>query len=148
MTEKYKKLARNLVWYSCSVKKGERVLIDQTGVPEDFLVILIEEIIACGGVPFVRNGLPKVSKAMMKSMTAETAKLKAQIDLALMKEMDAYIGVSGTNNVFENSDIPASVISLGAGVFASCHSLENIFVDNENKNYIDVDGVVYNTDKI
>ncbi len=44
-------------------------------------------------------------------------------------------------------DIPASVTYLGAGAFASCHSLENIFVEEENKNYVDVDGVVYDTAK-
>ena len=44
-------------------------------------------------------------------------------------------------------DIPASVTYFGAGAFASCHSLENIFVEDKNKNYLDVDGVVYNAEK-
>ncbi len=44
-------------------------------------------------------------------------------------------------------DIPASVSYLGEGVFASCHSLTDIFVDNANPYYLDVDGVVYNTSK-
>lgn len=129
MTEKYKKLARNLVWYSCSVKEGEKVLVEQSGVPEDFLVILVEEIIASGGIPFVRNGLPKVSKAMMKAMTAETAKLKAKFDLELMKEMDAYISISGTDNVFENSDIPASIMQD-----YSMHYVKPVHIDERVNN--------------
>ena len=44
-------------------------------------------------------------------------------------------------------DIPASVTYLGAGVFASCHSLTDIFVDDANSHYADVNGVVYNTEK-
>ena len=44
-------------------------------------------------------------------------------------------------------DIPASVSYFGEGAFAYCHSLENIFVDDQNAHYLDVDGVVYNTQK-
>ena len=44
-------------------------------------------------------------------------------------------------------DIPASVTYFGEGAFASCHSLENIFVDDQNAQYLDIDGVVYNTRK-
>ena len=129
MIGQYKKLARNLVWYSCSVKEGEKVLVEQSGVDENFLVILVEEIIACGGIPFVRNGLPKVSKAIMKAMTAETAKLKAKFDLELMKEMDAYISISGTNNVFENSDIPANIMQD-----YSMHYVKPVHIDERVNN--------------
>ncbi len=53
---------------------------------------------------------------------------------------------------FQNSgllevSIPASVSYLGTGAFAACHSLANIFVDDANTSYIDIDGVVYNPDK-
>ena len=41
--------------------------------------------------------------------------------------------------------VPAGVTSLGRGAFAACRSLENIFVDDGNTAYTDVDGVVYNT---
>ena len=40
--------------------------------------------------------------------------------------------------------IPASLTSFGAGVFASCHDLENILVEVDNENYKDIDGVVFN----
>ncbi|MGN1104128.1 MAG: leucine-rich repeat protein [Candidatus Coproplasma sp.] len=43
--------------------------------------------------------------------------------------------------------IPANVVALGAGVFASCHSLTEIKVDEANAVYLDVNGVVYNADK-
>ena len=52
---------------------------------------------------------------------------------------------------FENSDlkeitIPASLINYHPNVFYECHKLENIFIDNNNEKYIDVDGVVYTKD--
>jgi len=47
-------------------------------------------------------------------------------------------GLVGTIN------IPLNVSYLGAGAFASCYNLENIYVDDKNTSYEDVDGVVYN----
>ncbi|MBO5616464.1 MAG: leucine-rich repeat domain-containing protein [Prevotella sp.] len=40
--------------------------------------------------------------------------------------------------------IPASVKEIGYGVFANCTSLENIIVDENNKYYKSVNGVLYN----
>ena len=50
---------------------------------------------------------------------------------------------SGLNSV----TLPKNLTKLGAGAFASCHLLENIFIESGNENYIDVDGVVYSKDK-
>ena len=42
--------------------------------------------------------------------------------------------------------LPASVEAIGDGAFASCHSLEYIFVDEENIVYKDINGVLYTVD--
>ena len=42
--------------------------------------------------------------------------------------------------------IPKTVAELGKGAFASCHSLENIFIESGNENYVDKNGVVYSKD--
>lgn len=47
----------------------------------------------------------------------------------------------------ETVDIPSKVELLGEGVFANCHSLTTISVDDANTWYVDVDGVVYNSAK-
>ena len=39
--------------------------------------------------------------------------------------------------------IPSAVTTLGAGAFASCHSLTEIKVEKGNANYLDLNGVVY-----
>ncbi len=44
-------------------------------------------------------------------------------------------------------NLPASLATLGVGAFAECSVLQNIFVDDNNTSYIDIDGVVYNPDK-
>ena len=45
-----------------------------------------------------------------------------------------------------SATIPNSVISIGRGAFSDCGSL-NISVDSGNKNYSDIDGVLFNKDK-
>ena len=42
--------------------------------------------------------------------------------------------------------LPASLTHLGAGVFASCHDLTSIEVDESNVTYNSIDGVVYTED--
>ena len=42
--ERIKILAKNLVNFSCSVKAGEKVLIEATGVDDVFVEALIEEV--------------------------------------------------------------------------------------------------------
>lgn len=43
--------------------------------------------------------------------------------------------------------IPDSIVHIGSRAFDGCSSLENIFVDQANKNYLDDDGILYNNDK-
>ncbi len=47
----------------------------------------------------------------------------------------------------ESITIPESVTFIGKGVFAACKRLTNINVDSNNKNYLSLDGVLFNIDK-
>ena len=42
--------------------------------------------------------------------------------------------------------LPENLLNYAPSTFASCHLLENIYIDNNNKNYVDIDGVVYSKD--
>ena len=50
------------------------------------------------------------------------------------------------NTNLKNVSIPSSVVQLGNGVFASCYSLTSIDVEDNNENYVSLDGVVYSKD--
>ncbi len=43
--------------------------------------------------------------------------------------------------------IPASVTSISNDIFSGCDNLESIFVDENNPNYCNVNGILYNKDK-
>ncbi|MBQ6804209.1 MAG: aminopeptidase [Clostridia bacterium] len=100
------KLAHNLINYSCRLQKGERVLIEATGIPEEFVCALIDEAYAAGGIPLVQINQPKVQRALLMGCNEEQMDLMAKYDSLRMKDCQAYIGVRGGENAFEQSDVP------------------------------------------
>ncbi len=101
------KLAKNLVNYSCKVKKGEKVMIEAFGIPNDLVKALVGEVYAAGGYPFVVLRDHAVMRSMIKGASKEYCKLWAQYDGYVMSDMDCYIGIRGGENSCELSDIPA-----------------------------------------
>ena len=102
--ERQKILAKNLVNYSCEVQKGENVLIEASGVPYQFVNLIVKEVYAAGGFPFVSLGDNKVKREIMKGGSEELFKRMAKYDEMRMKDMQAYIGIRGGENSFELSD--------------------------------------------
>ncbi len=113
MDERIKKLAKNLVQHSCGVKKGEKVYIQYIGsATEELAIQLIREVYEQGGIPFAHFMSSKVQRELLISATEEQLKIMAEIDAAEMKQMDCYIGVRGTDNVSELSDVPAEKMQM------------------------------------
>ena len=107
MTDKrIEKLAENLINYSCSLKKGEKILIEAKGV--DYMIVnaLVKQVYKVGGFPFVEIYDNRVTRELLMGTSEEHAKLKAEFDAFRMNQMDAYIGIRGGNNSNELSDIP------------------------------------------
>ena len=105
-------LAHNLVNYSCRVQKGEKVLIECTGVPEEFTAELVAEVYKAEGIPLVNLKSPTVERAMAMGYTREQLDLMAKYDALRMKDCKAYIGVRAGDNSFESSDVPGANLAL------------------------------------
>ncbi len=105
-------LAKNLINYSCSLKKGEKILIEAKGIDYMFVNALIKEVYKVGGIPFVEIYDNRVTRELLLGNTKEQAELKAKFDSVRMKEMDAYIGIRGGENCNENSDVPEDKMKL------------------------------------
>lgn len=112
-------LAHNLVTYSCAVQPGEKVWIEGTGIPSEFIAQLVEEVYAAGGLPYVNLRDPKVERAMGMGYTEEQLKWLAEGDSKRMRECQAYIGVRGGDNMYETGDVPAERSSLYAKLYSS-----------------------------
>lgn len=98
-------LAENLINNAICLKAGENVLIETTDTPEELSTELIKAVEKAQGNAFVRNSNSRVRRQSIKSATEVQLKLEAELSLAEMKQMQAYIGIRGANNAMENGDI-------------------------------------------
>ena len=111
-------LAKNLVNYSCQIKKGEKVLIESTEVDYGIITELVKAVYEAGGYPFTVHHNQRVERALRMGLTKEHAELWAKYDLFRMNEMDAYIGVRGGQNSAELSDVPPEKSALYSKLYA------------------------------
>jgi aminopeptidase len=109
---RYDSLAKVLVSHSTKLKKGERVLIDVAETPEEFVIALIRETRAAKAEPFVVLHSNRVSRELALGVTATQASAMAEIDLARLKKMQAYIAVRGSHNIAETADVPQEKSAL------------------------------------
>ena len=110
-------LAKNLINYSCVLKKGEKVLIEAKGIDYMLVSALVREAYNVGAYPFVEIYDNRVSRELLLGETVERAKLRAKYDGARMAEMDAYIGVRGGENCNENSDVPEDKLKIDSELY-------------------------------
>ncbi len=109
---RYGQLAAGLAGFSTALKKGERVLIDAFDIPDAMVIALIRAVRARGAFPYVQIHRARVTREM--SLGAEEGQFAphAEIELARMQKMDAYIAMRGSDNIFEASDVPSSKVQL------------------------------------
>ena len=111
-------LARNLINYSCKLKKGEKVWIQISGEHFEFGTLLIKEAYKVGAIPFVKTSNAQIQRALLMEVSEEALNVMRENDAALMKQMDAYIGVRGGDNTSELSDIPSAQMGKYMSMYA------------------------------
>ncbi len=106
------KLCNLLVNYSCELKQGDKILIEVFGNQPEVTMMLIDEVYAAGGIPFVRHRDMQVRRKLMQGATSEQYLVEAQNDAALMRQMQAYLGVRAFENTYELSGVNADKMAL------------------------------------
>jgi aminopeptidase len=109
---RYDLLAKNLIGFSVSLKKGERVLIDAFDIPDEMVVALVRAARDAGGVPFVQVSHGRVTREMAREAQDEMLEVAAKVELSRMKQMQAYIALRGGTNAMEMSDVPSVKMKL------------------------------------
>lgn len=94
-------LAHNLVNYSCKLQKGEKVLIESSILALPLVKELIKQAYKVGAKPVVKLKDQSVMRELLNGTTDEYCKLLASYMLPIISDMDAYIGISASDNVFE-----------------------------------------------
>jgi aminopeptidase len=114
---RFTRLAENLAGFSTALKKGERVLIDAFDVPDAMVIALVRAARARGAHPCVQINRARISREL--ALGADEAEFgpQAEVELARMRRMDAYIALRGSENIFEASDVPGDKIRLISRLF-------------------------------
>ncbi|MBE6883591.1 MAG: aminopeptidase [Ruminococcaceae bacterium] len=107
-----KQLAHNLVNFSCDIKPGEKILIESIGGADDLARELIKEAYAAGATPYLWLKDNRMQRELLLNGTPEQFKLMAEVDAALMSQMDAYVGLRSGSNASEMKDVPAEKLEM------------------------------------
>jgi aminopeptidase len=105
-------LSKNLINYSCNIQKGEKVLIETFGVDTSFVTELIKQTYLAGGIPFVTIKDKDIDRALLMNCSKEQMEDIAKYEALRMKDMDAYIGVRGGDNITAQSDVPGDKMAI------------------------------------
>ena len=106
-------LANVLLDHSCKIQKGQKVLIEAIDLPEPNLVCkLVEGAAERGAVPLVTWKDQTVLRSLYRTATAESMALAAEFETERMKSVDAYIGIRGSANSSQHSDVPQEKMDL------------------------------------
>ncbi len=103
---RYHQLAKLLIHHSTRIQPGEKVLVEAFEIPEEFTCELIRQITEAGGLPFVETKQNLVMRELQLAASEEQLEVQVQYESLRMNLMDAYIGMRGTSNITENSDVP------------------------------------------
>ncbi len=109
---RYTKLAETLIHYSCELKPGEKVLIESIDIPHAFTNELVRVAHEAGVVPNVSLKSNEVLRRLLLGATEDQLEVMARGEETVMDLMDAYIGVRGSGNVSELSDVPGERMKL------------------------------------
>jgi len=110
MDPRLQKLAENLINYSCRLQKGEKLLIEAIDIPKEMVIALIREARKVGGLPLVTLKNNTLARELYRDTSADHMQACAAHELARMQAMDAYLGVRGSDNITELSDVPSEMM--------------------------------------
>lgn len=113
MDARIKKLSHLLTTYSCSLQKGEKVLIDYEGEEAKPLVRqLIKDAYSLDARPYVNHRDSAVLREILLGADEEQMEFLNDYQLYQMKGMDAYIAIRAGANTSELADVPSDQLNM------------------------------------
>ncbi len=101
-------LTRQLLIHSVELHPDENVMIQLIGLNGIGLVrALAEQVRELGAHPFIKLEDSEINRLLLEQGDEGFWKNQAEADqLPLMKQMDAFIGIRASENIYENSGVP------------------------------------------
>jgi aminopeptidase len=107
-----RRLADVLIDHSTRLQKGETIYIETFDIPVEMVETLVEKVYEVGGIPIVSQKFAKVLRKLYMDTNEETMKTIGDLEMAAMKKADAYLGLRGSHNITETSDVPSDKMEL------------------------------------
>jgi aminopeptidase len=103
------KLADQLLSHSTELKPSEQLCVQAIGFNSIGLVrAIVEQARELGAHPFVRIEDPETNRILLENGNDDFWERQANADhLPMMKQMDAFIGIRGSENIYENAGVDA-----------------------------------------
>ncbi len=106
------KLARTLVKHSCRLRKGHKVLIEAIDIPDEMIEVILREVAKVKAHPLVTIKRGRVLRELYRCSQEDGMALCGDVERFRMEKVDAYIGMRGSHNVSELSDVPPDKLKL------------------------------------
>ncbi len=103
-------LANVLTTHSTKVQPGEFVLIEGIDIPQEMVIALIRAVRKAGGIPLVELKQNRIQREIILGGDDAGIKLIGEYEMYRMKKVQAYIGIRGSHNITEMSDVPSEAI--------------------------------------
>jgi aminopeptidase len=100
------RLAHIIVHHSTRLQPGEACLIEAFDLADGLVLDLVEAVQAAGAIPYVMLRSNAVQRSLIRGASEAQLRLHAEMDLAQMQKVQAYVGIRGANNASELSDVP------------------------------------------
>lgn len=102
-----RKLADLILNHSVTLKEGERILINLIGFNGVGLArALVQGVREKNAIPYLEIADPEIQRIIMETGTEAYWKDQAAVSgLPLMKQMDAYVGIRASENIYEASQV-------------------------------------------
>ncbi|WP_027964220.1 aminopeptidase [Halalkalibacillus halophilus] len=119
--ERLNTLADLLVNYSVKLQPGEKLLIENTGIQQEFVSAIIDKAYEAGGHPFVNLKDQKIMRSLLKGANETQLKAWEEHESTVMRDMDAYIAIRSGDNINELSDVPSEKNKLFGQTLMNVH---------------------------
>lgn len=109
---RFRQLALLLVEHSMQVRPNDKVLIEAFDIPVEFTVELVRVVAEHGGLPMVSTYHQPVLRALFLNATEEQMRTIGEVEKARMEAVQCYVGLRGSHNIAELSDVPSEKMAL------------------------------------
>ena len=104
------KLANVLTTHSTKIQPGEFVLIEGIDIPQEMVIALIRAVRKAGGIPLVELKQNRIQREIVLGGDDAGIKLIGDYEIYRIEKVQAYIGIRGSHNITEMSDVPSEAM--------------------------------------